>query len=253
MSWLASLPLILFLVVFFYAPFAVLAYYSVQTDHGLGFDNYLALVTDRTYIMVAAKSLLLAGEVTVATLLLSLPLVIYISVHASSRERTAILGLVIIPFWIDVLLRAIALRTVLESIGVREGYAAMLAGMVYEMLPLMILPMYASSRRVTRSIIDAARTAGAGWGTVVARIVLPLLAPGIVAGSLLVMLMSLTEFVIPALLGGVSGFTLGSLIYHVFLSSGLWGVGAALTVVVVLVLGIMSAVAASRVGGGLEP
>lgn len=253
MSWTASLPVILFLVLFFYAPFTVLAYYSVQTGHGLGLDNYLAIISDKTYLIVAVKSLLLAAEVTIATLLISLPLVVYISIHAGDRERAAILGLIIIPFWIDVLLRTIAFRTVLESIGVREGYAAMLMGMIYEMLPLMILPIYASSRRITRSIIDAARTSGAGWATVASRIILPLLMPGIVAGSLLVLLMSITEFVIPALLGGVSGFTLGSLIYHVFLSSGLWGVGAALTVVVVLVLGVTSTVATSRVGGGLEP
>ncbi len=244
---LLVLPLSLFLVAFFYLPFLILAYQSLESPYGFTFENYQAIFKDPAYLRVITRSMILAGETTILSFMLSFPAALYVGLYASSRERGILLGLIIIPFWIDILLRSIAIKTLLYAVGLREGYSAMLIGMVYDYLPLMFLPLYVSSSRIPHNIIDAGRTIGAGRLHILARILIPLMLPGILAGSLLVFLMSVTEFVIPALLGGTSGFTVGSLIYYTFLSGGSWGIGAALTVLVVVSFAIVAMIAAYKV------
>lgn len=243
------LPLIIFLALFFYAPFIILGYQSFQ---GLGgeftLDNYLALVRDPTYLHVILYSIVIAVETTVITLLLAYPASYYVARIAGGQEKIILLALLLAPFWIDVLLRSIAIKTIIYTIGLREGYTAMMIGMVYEYLPIMFLPIYASMSRISRSAIDAARVFGANTWDLIRRVTVPMTLPGIVAGSLLVLLMSMTEFVIPSLLGGTQGFTIGSLIYYLFLSGGLWGVGAALTMIVTVMLMVFAFIIAKRTG-----
>ncbi len=247
-GYAAILPLAVFLIVFFYVPFAVLAARSLQLPGGgVGLDNYLAIFRDPTYARVLAFSLAVAAANTLATLALAYPAALYIAFYAPRREAAILTVLIISPFWVDLLLRAIALKTLLQALGVREGLTAMLLGMVYDYLPIMFLPIYAGLAKVSRSIVEAAKTLGAGELQVLRRVVLPLSLPGVAAGVILVFLMSVTEFVIPSLLGGTRGFTVGSLIYHTFLSGGMWGVGAALTVLVTFALAVAAVVASRRV------
>ena len=246
-AYTAILPLAVFLIVFFYAPFAVLAVKSLEVPGGLGLENYLELLSDPTYARVIGFSLALAAANTLATLALALPAALYLAVYAGTREKALLGSLIIAPFWVDLLLKALALKTLLQAIGVGEGLLAMMLGMAYDYLTVMFLPLYASLSRVPRSLLEAARSLGASEGQALRRVVLPLALPGVAAGSILVFLMTVTEFVIPALLGGTKGFTVGSLIYYFFLSGGMWGVGAALTVLVTLALSIAAVVAAWKV------
>ncbi|MEB3773302.1 MAG: ABC transporter permease [Desulfurococcales archaeon] len=242
---LLALPFILFLLAFFYAPLVVLAYYSVEVDGGYGIGNYVEVFRDPAYFRVVAYSLIIAGETTVATLLLSLPAAYYLGFHSSGREKVLLLVALVTPFWIDFLLRALAMRSLFYLLGLREGYLAMMIAMVYDYLPYMFLPIYAAMSGIPRNLLHAARTLGAGGWAIVYRVILPLAAPGIAAGSILVFLMSMTEYVIPSLLGGTSGFTVGTLIYHLFLSGDKWGTGSALTLLITLGL-LAVAVASAR-------
>jgi len=246
-------PMALFLAAFFYAPFIVLAYQSLQTPGGRGvtLENYLTVFRDPAYFKVVLSSLAIAGETTLATLALALPAAYYIARMSGPREGPILLALLLTPFWVDVLLRSFALKSIIYTLGMREGYAAMMVGMVYEYLPIMFLPIYASMLRIPESAVAAARVLGATPRDVTLRVVLPLTLPGIVAGSALVLLMSMTEFVVPALLGGTKGFTVGSLIYYLFLSGGLWGVGAALAVLLTAALTVAAFLLARRAGGEL--
>ena len=246
---LLILPFILFLAVFFYAPFLVLAYYSIlEDDGGVGLGNYIEIIRDPAYTRVIIYSILLAGETTLATLILSLPAAYYIALHARGPEKTALLVAFITPFWIDFLLRALAIRNILYLFDVREGYASMLAGMIYDYLPFMFLPIYATLSTIPRQVLDAAKSLGATTRHTVTKIIIPLSLPGIAAGSVLVFLMSMTEYVIPALLGGTKGFTVGTLIYYLFLSGDKWGAGSALTIVITATL-LVAAVAVARRAG----
>jgi len=245
----ALLPMLIFLAAFFYAPFIVLAYESfLGINGGYTLSNYLAVFTDPTYGKVIARSLLLAVETTLLTLLLAYPAAYYIALQAGKKEKIILLALIITPFWVDVLLRSIAIKILITALGGKEGYTAMLLGMVYDYLPIMFLPLYASMSRIQSNVVGAARTLGASKLSLTYRIILPLTLPGIVAGSLLVMLMAVTEYVIPALLGGTQGFTVGTLIYYLFLSGGMWGVGAALTIMITIVLMAVAFIIARRLG-----
>jgi spermidine/putrescine transport system permease protein len=248
----ALLPMALFLAAFFYAPFAILAYQSLEGPGGrLTLSNYAAILRDPTYLRVTLSSIALAVETALATLALALPAAYYIARRAGRGEKGLLLALLLTPFWVDVLLRSFAMKSIIYTLGLREGYAAMMLGMVYEYLPIMFLPLYASLERIPDSALEAARTLGAGRRELALRVILPLALPGVVAGFLLVALMAMTEFVIPALLGGPSGFTVGSLIYYFFLSGGMWGVGAAMATLVTVGLTLAAFLLARWVGEDL--
>ncbi|MEB3825064.1 MAG: ABC transporter permease [Desulfurococcales archaeon] len=228
----SAAPFLVFLVVFFYAPFAYVVVYSFKTGSGAGLSNYIALLHG-TYLRVLAASLKLALSTTLITLLLAYPAAVYAGLMAGVRERYIVLVGFMIPFWIDFLLRAIALKNILYILGVRPGFTATLMGMVYDYLPYMFLPIYASVSNVPRNAVDAARSLGASAGRIFKSIILPLTMPGIAVGIMLVGLMSLSDYVIPSLLGNVDTYTFGTILYYMFLESDQWGLGSALTVLLV--------------------
>ena len=228
-------PLITFLAIFFYAPLVWLSYTSFvdQATGSLTIRNYLEVFTSPGYMRVFATSLAIALETVASTLVIALPAAYYLAFGARSSEKAFLLAGFLVPFWVDFLLRAIAFKNILYLLGVREGYLATLIAMIYEYLPFMLLPLYASLSVIDPSIVDAARSLGASRFMLFSKIIVPLSMPGIVVGALMVSLMSLTEYIVPSLLGGAQVFTVGMMIYSLFLEGGLWGLGAALSVVIV--------------------
>ncbi|MEM1873106.1 MAG: ABC transporter permease [Acidilobaceae archaeon] len=251
LSLVLGVPLALFLLLFFYTPLVVLAYTVFRVQEGSKPPPPIDVITNPTYLSVLAFSGEVALITTICTLLVAYPVALYVGLYSRGLERIALVVLLVTPFWIDVLLRTWSLRTLLYSIGIREGYLAMIIGMVYDYLPFMFIPLAISLMRVPPNVLDAARTLGARPHQVLARVVLPLSAPGVAVGSLLVFLMSYTEIVIPSLLGGVTGATVGVAIYRLFLEADLWNEGATLALVATA-LGVTVAVltrrAAERVG-----
>ena len=215
-------------------------------------DNYRYLFQDRLYVLTYLSSLKLALVSTLLCLLIGYPMA-YAIARARATVRTLLLLLVILPFWISFLLRVYAWVGILSTHGLLNrmllhlGWidaplqimytnTAVYIGIVYSYLPFMILPLYANLERMDLDLRAAAADLGARPWQVFLDITLPLSMPGVIAGSLLVFIPAMGEYVIPALLGGDSTLMIGRVVFDEFFSNRDWPVAAAVTVVLLLIL-----------------
>lgn len=215
------------------------------------FKNYLQLFNNH-YLKILLQSLYLAFSCTFICLLMGYPFAFMIA-RNKSRHRSLLLLLVIIPFWTSSLIRTYAIMAILKAKGILNfvllslgiihhpmqmlySYAAVLLGCVYDLLPFMILPLYANIEKLNQAYIEAARDLGAGRITTFVKIIIPLTLPGIIFGSLLVFLPSMTMFYIPVLLGGAKNLLLGNLIENQFLSANNWPLGAAISILITILM-----------------
>ena len=217
----------------------------------LTLDSYRRLF-DPLYLGVLLDSLWLAGATTALCLLLGYPFA-YLLTRMPARWRPTLLLLVIIPFWTSSLVRTYAMVIILQTNGwlnqillglglITEPLEllytepAVIAGMLYALLPFMILPLYAVLEKLDRRLIEAARDLGAGRITIFRRIILPLTLPGVIAGCMLTFLPGLGMFYVADLLGGARTLLVGNLIRDQFLSARDWPFGAAASI---LLTGLM--------------
>jgi spermidine/putrescine transport system permease protein len=208
------------------------------------FDDTLGLAD--AHLSIFWRSIRLSFITTVVTLLLGFPTAYFIATRPR-HTREIWVFLVTIPFWTNLLIRTFAmqqvirnegiLNTVLRATGVIEQPLqimhtdwAILFGMVYIYLPLMVLPLYASMEKLDFRLIEAGYDLYAGRLSVLWRIIIPLVKPGIVAGSILVFIPSLGAYVIPRVLGGGKNMMLGNLIEMQFGAGRNWPLGAALSI-----------------------
>jgi spermidine/putrescine transport system permease protein len=164
--------------------------------------------------------------------------------------------LVIIPFWTSSLIRTYSMITMLKPKGVISSIlislgiinkplallftdTSVMIGLVYNLLPFMILPLLTNIERLDKKLIDAARDLGANRFTTFRRVILPLTMPGILSGCILVFLPAMTIFYIPDLLGGSKSILLGNLIQNQFLIAQNWPLGSAISVVFTLLLAVL--------------
>jgi spermidine/putrescine transport system permease protein len=210
----------------------------------------------------------MAFATTVACLVLGYPMSYYIAVK-SGRQKDTLMLLVIIPFWVSFLLRTYALMTILDVNGIINvallslgliskplnlmyNMQAVLLGMIYNYLPFMILPLYASMEKLDRSLLEAAGSLGAGPTRSFLHVTLPLTRSGIGAGSILVFVPAVGEFIIPQLLGGTESFMIGNLIWTLFLKTrNLW-FGSAVSVILIALVVAMVALYMKYVTKGEE-
>ncbi len=204
------------------------AYGGVIRD--LSLANYVRAL-EPLYLRILAKSIGLAALTTLLCLAVAYPVAFWIGLRVSPRRRSALLVLVILPFWTSFLVRMYAWIFILRTEGLlnlllgRFGVAplpllyndfAVLLGQVYGELPFMILPLYASLEKLDRSLLEAAADLGAAPLRALWRVTLPLTAPGIAAGCLLVFIPSLGSYLAPDLLGGGQTIYVGNLIQSQF-------------------------------------
>ncbi len=219
--------------------------------------NYAALLRDSLYFRAYLGSVRIALISTVLTLLLGYPMA-YAIARAPRHWRQILLLLVVLPFWTSFLIRIYAwigllrptglINLALENLGViaeplrllNTGGAVYL-GIVYAYLPFMVLPLYARLEKLDPILLEAAADLGAKPWSAFSKITLPLSLPGIVAGSLLVFIPAVGEFVIPELLGGPDTLMIGKVLWTEFFTNRNWPMSAAVAVVLlaVLVLPIM--------------
>ncbi|MCS7121154.1 MAG: ABC transporter permease [Archaeoglobaceae archaeon] len=227
-----SLPAIAYLLVLFYLPFLIVIFYSFGFPNEFTVGNY-EIVTNPIFLKVFLNSLLIAALTTVICLILAYPVAYYIALK--SEKKNLLLMLVILPFWINFLLRTYALMTILSPLGMMFTFQAVIIGMVYDYLPFMILPLYASLEKINRSQLEASYAFGATPLKTFLKVTLPLSKPGIVAGVILVFVPSLGEFVVPAMLGGTVA-TVGTLTWDLFLRYHDWWRGSALSVIYIAIV-----------------
>ncbi|HEV8582977.1 MAG TPA: ABC transporter permease [Thermoanaerobaculia bacterium] len=221
------------------------------------------------YLKIGWRSLWMASLTTVLCLIVSFPIAYYLAILAPQRWKGLLLGLVVVPFWTSFLIRTYAWMFILRTEGLLNlvlvgggllhqpvellyTQAAVMIGLVYGELPFMILPLYASLEKLDRSLLEAAADLGAGSGQSFWRVTVPLSAPGIAAGIVLVFIPSLGQFVVSDLLGGARGMLLGNLIQNQFAVARDKPFGSAIAfelMAAVLVLLLAYAVYARRRGG----
>ncbi len=252
-AWLA-LPSLAWYVLFFVCPLAIMALFSVServgfssVEYNLNLRNYEDLL-DPIYGEVFLRTLRLALFGTVATLLIGFPLAYYIARYG--RRKTFLLLLVVVPFWTSFLIRTYAWLIILdddfplfdalravglagEEVSLLFTAEAVYIGVVYTYLPLMVLPVYAALERMDWSLVEAAQDLGDSPLRAFRRITLPLALPGVVAGSLLVFIPLMGEYLNPVILGGDKTVYAGNLIGQQFLASRDWPFGSAIAMVVI--------------------
>ena len=215
--------------------------------------NYMGLFNS-AYLRILLQSIYLAGSCTIICLIIAYPFAFTIA-RAQHQHRPILLLLVIIPFWTSSLIRTYAIMAILKAKGILNvallamgiiheplpilySHTAVLIGCVYDLLPFMVLPLYANIEKLNKEYLEAARDLGANWFTTFFKIIIPLTLPGIIAGSVLVFLPAMTMFYIPVLLGGAKNLLIGNLIEHQFLTANDWPLGTAISVVITLFMGI---------------
>ncbi|MGY0156078.1 spermidine/putrescine ABC transporter permease PotB [Edwardsiella tarda] len=217
-------------------------------------DNYQRLF-DPLYAEVLLHSLNMALMATLSCLVIGYPFA-FILARLPHRVRPLLLFLLIVPFWTNSLIRIYGLKLFLSTRGYLNEFllwiglidqplrlmytsTAVVLGLVYILLPFMVMPLYSSIEKLDRSVLEAARDLGANKVHTFLRIIVPLTMPGIVAGCLLVMLPSLGLFYIADLLGGAKNLLIGNVIKSQFLNIRDWPFGAATSICLTLVMGVM--------------
>jgi putrescine transport system permease protein len=266
----AGIPL-LWLLLFFLVPFIIVFKISfsevrlamppyaplLQWLHGLphphlNFSNYAFLFTDRLYISSYLYSLKVAAVSTFCCLLIGYPMA-YAIAHAGPTWRNVLLMMIVLPFWTSFLLRVYAWIGLLKNNGVINNILmylgliheplpllqtdfAVYIGIVYSYLPFMILPLYANLEKHDNTLLEAAADLGAHPVTAFLRITLPQSVAGIVAGSLLVFIPAVGEYVVPSLLGRSDQLMIGRVLSDEFFENRDWPVASAVAILILLAL-----------------
>jgi spermidine/putrescine transport system permease protein len=213
-------------------------------------DNYTRLLGDTQRMEPFFTSLWMALAGTAGCLLVGLPLAYFIATRANRHKGLFIL-LLVIPFWTSFLIRTYSWLIVLgrENLGGFIGSiigdpdfrilgtpAAVLLGLVYGYLPLMVFPLYVTLERMDRSLIEASKDLGAGRWATFRQITLPIALPGLITGSILVFIPMMGEYVIPQILGYGRTFLVGNALVDAFIQTRNWPFGSAMAVLLILVM-----------------
>lgn len=253
MGWLGlffALPLLIVVVV----SFASRTAYGQVVFHWT-LENYIQFL-EPLYLKIFVFTLGTAFLTTLLTFAMGYPVAYTIAMILPKKWQQAGIILVMIPFWINFLIRSYSWVIILRAHGLVNSFlmsigaikvplsllynnTAVLIGMVYGLLPFMVLPIYVSLEQMDKRLLEAASDLGAPPLTAFRKITLPLTMPGVAAGSILVFISSLGMFVVPDIMGGAKSSLMGNVIQNQFLSARDWPFGSALSIILALLSLIM--------------
>lgn len=250
----------LWLLLFFLTPFAIVLKISLADpvfglppySQSASLDNFAFLFSDKLYALTYLRSVFMAACATILCLAVGFPMAYGIA-RSNPGRRNLLLLLIILPFWISFLLRVYAwmglmnsygtINTLLMWLGITDQpiqlmYTdfAVFVGLVYSYLPFMILPLYASLERMDHDLVEAAQDLGASRARAFWDVTWPLARPGVIAGSLLVFIPAIGEYVIPYLLGGPESLMIGRVLFDEFFANRDWPLASAVAVILLLLL-----------------
>lgn len=244
-----AFPYLLFMVIFIIVPLLMVAYFAFTTSSGAFTLDNISRVG--IYFPVIIKSLFLALIATVICLVLGYPFA-YIMAKKTSNIRRTMFMLIMLPMWMNFLLRTYAWMTILENNGLINRFlglfgigplelintqGAVVLGMVYDYLPFMIVPLYTVLMKMDNSLIQAAQDLGGNPFQVFTRVILPLSMPGISTGITMVFIPSVSTFIISRMLGGGSELMIGDLIEMQFTGNTYnLNLGAAISFVLMVII-----------------
>jgi spermidine/putrescine transport system permease protein len=257
-------PYIVWIVLFTVIPMLLVIYFAFTGEDGkLTAENFIRLLD---YGAVFGRSFWLAAISTVICLLIGYPLAYILSRESETVRKSAML-LIILPMWINMLLRTYAWMSILENTGLLNRLlsaiglptlsiintpAAVALGMVYNYLPFMVLPILTVMLKIDKPVIEAAQDLGGNQATVFKRVIFPLSLPGVLSGITMVFVPSVSTFIISRLLGGGKTLLLGDLIEMQFLGNTYNPyLGSAISLVMMVIVLISMAVM-NRFGEGEE-
>jgi spermidine/putrescine transport system permease protein len=270
-------PAAIWYLAFFVVPIGFILVFSFLTSADFGgiefrftLDNYLQLLRSPIYLRIFVNTLIMALSGTLLCLLIGYPFAYFLATRAG-RFKNLLMVLLIVPFWTSFLTRTYAWLILLSNTGplshllqqahllqgdlnFLNSYKAVLLGIVYNYLPLMVFPLYVSLERFDKRLLEAAKDLGANQLGAFRRVTVPLTLPGILTGCLLVFIPLMGEYVIPSILGGAKSFMIGNLIGDEFVSAHDWAFGSALGMAVIALLLVLIAIyfRAARRGAAAE-
>ncbi len=267
-----ALPAGLWLVLFFVVPIGTVVWFSFGYKPGLfgthandvlSLDRYREALSP-TFFATFQNTLWVGVAGTLLCLLIGMPAAYWMAVKAPPQRRGLLIALVMVPYWTNFLVRTIGWQVILAPQGwlsellqtlhltggpldVLYTRTAVLIGVVYNDLPLMILPLFVEFDRVGGSLREASKDLGANRWRTFTRVTLPLARPGIVAGTVLVFIPLMGDYVTATVLGGAKGNMVGQLVASQFQTAQNWALGSAMAVVLVVVITLTVAVIAGLV------
>ena len=247
-KWTAA-PYLVWMAIFVIVPLLMVIYYALTNDAGqFTLENIFMI---GRYSSVYGRSLLLAAEATIICLIVAFPVGYFLS-RLDGNKQHIMLMLLMLPMWMNFLLRTYAWMTLLENNGLINRLlgvfgigpfhmintsGAVVRGMVYNYLPYMILPLYTAMTKIDHSIVEAAQDLGANTRRIVTRVLIPMSTPGIATGITMVFVPSVSTFVISRMLGGGSNLLIGDLIELQFLGNSYnFHVGSAMSLVLMVIV-----------------
>ena len=273
-GWRLLAPALVLLTAAFVLPVGMLVPTSVRPyvplvgiTSGFTMRHYTKLLTDSYYLEIIGRSLALGLMVTCATLCIGYPVAFFLA-RTRSRWRNWLTILVVFPLLLNLVVRTFGWMALLAQNGLVNqalqmlglihspvkllfNFAGLLIGLTHIFLPFMVLVLIGAIQNIPRDVEDAARVLGASWGSAFVRVTLPLSAPGILSGSILVFVLTISALVTPRLLGGPTYQVMSTLIYDEFLQRLNWPAGSAqslLLTIIVLALVYLSGRLARRTG-----
>ena len=264
-----AVPAWAWLLIFFVAPIGMVVWFSFGYKPGifgthandvLSFDRYVEALSP-TFFATFLNTLWIGVLGTLLCLIIGLPVAYWMAVKAPPSRRGLLLALVMVPFWTNFLVRTLGWQVILspegwlsqalQGIGLLDGpldilytRAAVLIGVVYNYLPLMILPLFVAFDRVGAPLREASKDLGASGATTFLRVTVPLARPGIIAGVLLVFIPLMGDYITATVLGGAQGNMIGQLVASQFGTAQNWALGSAMAVLLILVIMVTIGVAA---------
>ena len=259
-SGLVSAP-ILWMVAFLFIPYAVMFTYSFYIKNyptfipAFVFDNYRTVISDPLYFQVFFRTAKIALSVAVSALIIAYPLAYFLVFKVRNKQlRTALYMAVIVPLWVSYLLRAYTWKTILGSEGILNSFLvwtgildkptdiflynqfSMVVTLTYIFVPFMVMPIYTALEKIPRSMIEASKDLGVGPIRTFLRVTLPLSMPGVIAGATFTICLTFGDFVAAFLVGGPNGAMIATIIQSQFGATLNWPLGAALSIVVLLIV-----------------
>ncbi|PIO49076.1 MAG: spermidine/putrescine ABC transporter [[Chlorobium] sp. 445] len=262
-TFLLFLPLAVWLTLFLILPYVRILVQSFYTTNdfgvlqpGFSIESYKRFFTKELYYLTLLKTFGLAASVTVVGLLLSIPLAYYIAFKVE-KYKTLLYTMIILPLWVSYIVRAYAWKVILGKEGLLNSFLmftgivsepisallysdlAVLIGMVHIYTPFILMPVYTAFEQIPKYLVEASKDLGAYRTTTFFRVVLPLSLPGIIAGATFAFVLSLGDFLAPALLGGSETLFIANIFQNMFGTSNDKPLGSAIGIVMIIVVAVI--------------
>ena len=247
-SGFLGLPFVFWAAAFIIIPLLMVVWYGLTDENGaLTFAN-IAAIAQPAHAKALLLALLLSLLATAVCFLLAYPLCMFL-VEAQKTSNSFLTMLLIVPMWMNFLLRTYAWQPILEKTGIINTFltaiglqplrlintnGAIVLGMVYNFLPFMVLPIYNVLEDIDKNVINAARDLGANGRQTFLKVIFPLSLPGVISGITMVFIPALTTFVVSSLLGGGKILLIGNVIEQEFMVAYDWNLGSGLSLVLLL-------------------